>query len=151
MKPILIICLGNPLMRDEGIGTRLASELTVHLAGNPDVDVMDLGTGGLSIIHAIEGREKVIFVDCAIMGQKPGMIRRFTPEQVQSVKARMRFSPHEGDLLNTLELSRSLRQCPDDIVIFGIEPKEIAPGEGLTGELQSNIRQYVRTILEELA
>jgi len=151
MKPILIICLGNPLMRDEGIGTRIASELTVHLNGNPDVEVIDLGTGGLSVIHTVEGRKKVIFVDCAFMGQKPGMMMRFTPEQVQSVKRRTHFSPHQGDLLNVLELSRSLGQCPDDIVIFGIEPKEIAPGEGLTGELQNNIRQYVLTILEELA
>lgn len=150
MKPILIICLGNPLMRDEGIGIRLASELLAHLAENPDVEVMDLGTGGLSVIHAITGREKIIFVDCAVMGQTPGLMLRFTPEQVSSNKVRMRYSLHEGDLLNTLELSRRLGECPDDIVIFGIEPKEIAHGEGLTSELKDNIRQYVRTILQEL-
>lgn len=149
MKPILIICLGNPLMRDEGIGIRLASELSSHLTENPDVEVLDLGTGGLSVIHAIAGREKIIFVDCAVMGQTPGMMLRFTPEQVRSRKVRMRYSLHEGDLLNTLELSRSLGECPDEVVIFGIEPKEIADGEGLTSELQNNIQQYVQTILQE--
>jgi hydrogenase maturation protease len=150
MKPILIICLGNPLMRDEGIGIRLASELLVHLADNPDVEVMDLGTGGLSVMHAIADRKKIIFVDCAIMGQKPGTMLRFTPQQVRSKKVRMRYSLHEGDLLNTLELSRRLGECPDDIVIFGIEPKEIAHGEGLTNELENNTQHYVRTILKEL-
>ena len=150
MKPILIICLGNPLMRDEGIGIRLASELLAHLADNPNVQVLDLGTGGLSVMHAIADREKIIFVDCAIMGQTPGMMHRFTPEQVRSKKVRMRYSLHEGDLLNTLELSRRLGECPDDIVIFGIEPKEIAHGEGLTSELENNIRQYVQIILQEL-
>lgn len=149
MKPTLIICLGNPLMRDEGIGIRLASEFSVHLADNPDVEVLDLGTGGLSVIHAIAGREKIVFVDCAIMGQSPGLMLRFTPEQVRSKKVRMRYSMHEGDLLNTLELSRRLGECPDDIVIFGIEPKEIAHGEGLTSKLENNIRQYVQTILQE--
>ncbi|MCP4609077.1 MAG: hydrogenase maturation protease [Planctomycetes bacterium] len=150
MKPILIICLGNPLMRDEGIGIRLASELTVHLTDNPHVEVMDLGTGGFSVMHAIAGREKIIFVDCAIMGQAPGQIHRFTPEQVSSKKLRMRYSLHEGDLLNTIELSRRLGECPDDIVIFGIEPKEISDGQGLTSELENNISQYVQTILKEL-
>jgi len=150
MKPTLIICLGNPLMRDEGIGIRLASELMDHLTDNPDVEVIDLGTGGLSVIHAIEGREKVIFVDCAIMGETPGLINRFIPEQVRSMKVRMRYSLHEGDLLNTLKLSRSLGQCPDDIVIFGIEPKEIAHSEGLTSELENNIQKYVQAILKEL-
>ncbi len=150
MKPILIICLGNPLMRDEGIGVRLASELMVHLADNPHVEIMDLGTGGLSVLHAIVGREKIIFVDCAIMGQSPGLIHRFTPEQVCSKKVRMRYSLHEGDLLNTIELSRRLGECPDDIVIFGIEPMEISHGEGLTSELENNIQEYVQTILKEL-
>ena len=150
MKPTLIICLGNPLMRDEGIGIRLASELLVHLADNPDVEVLDLGTGGLSVIHAVAGREKIIFIDCEIRGQAPGLMLRFTPGQVRSLKVRMRYSLHEGDLLNTLELSRRLGECPDDIVIFGIEPKEIAHGEGLTSELENNIQQYVQTILEEL-
>ena len=150
MKPILIICLGNPLMRDEGIGIRLASELLVHLADNPHVEVMDLGTGGFSVMHAIVGREKIIFVDCAIMGQAPGLIHRFTPEQVSSKKLRMRYSLHEGDLLNTIDLSRRLGECPEDLVIFGIEPKEISDGQGLTSELENNIQQYVQTILKEL-
>jgi len=150
MKPTLIICLGNPLMKDEGIGICLASELMVHLTDNPHVEVMDLGTGGLSVMHAIAGREKIIFVDCTIMGQTPGLIRRFTPDQVSSKKLRMRYSLHEGDLLNTIELSRRLGQCPDDIVIFGIEPKEISHGQGLTSELENNIPQYVQTILKEL-
>jgi hydrogenase maturation protease len=149
MKPTLIICLGNPLMRDEGIGICLASELSAHLAGNPDVEVMDLGTGGLAVLHAIKGRKKIIFVDCAVIKQPPGTMLRFTPQQVRSKKIRMRYSLHEGDLLNTLELSRRLGECPDEIVIFGIEPKEISDGEGLTSELQNNIRQYVQTILQE--
>ena len=150
MKPTIIICLGNPLMRDEGIGIHLASELTTQLADHPDVDVLDLGTGGLTVIHAIEGRKKVVFVDCALMGEPPGTIRRFTPEEVRSEKVKTRYSLHEGDLLDTLELSRNLGECPDDITIFGIEPRQVAPGEGLSEELQSNIPLYVETILKEL-
>jgi hydrogenase maturation protease len=150
MKPILVICLGNPLMRDEGVGIRLASQLQIHLADNPDIEVMDLGTGGLSVMHAIKGRKKVVFVDCAIMGQSPGSIRRFTPQQVSSTKTRMRYSLHEGDLLNTLELSRSMGECPEDIVIFGIEPKEICNGEGLSSELEKKLQQYIQSILQEL-
>ncbi len=150
MKPTLVICLGNPLMRDEGIGIRLASLLSTQLSDNPDVEVLDLGTGGLSVMHAIAGREKVIFVDCAIMGLAPGTIRRFRPQDVRSTKTRMRYSLHEGDLLNTLELSHRMGERPDDIVIFGIEPKEIADGSGLTNELENNLPKYIQTILEEL-
>jgi hydrogenase maturation protease len=62
----------------------------------------------------------------------------------------MRYSLHESDLLDTLELSRNLGECPDDIVIFGIEPKQVAPGQGLSEELQGNISYYIKTILKEL-
>lgn len=150
MKPTLIICLGNPLMRDEGIGIRLASELSSQLSGNPKIEVLDLGTGGLTIIHAIEGRERVIFVDCAIMGEAPGTIRRFTPDEVLSKKIKTRYSLHEGDLLDTLRLSQSMGECPDDIVIFGIEPREVAPGQALSEELLRNIPHYIETILKEI-
>ena len=150
MKPTLIICLGNPLMRDEGIGVGLASELSQRLADHPKVEVLDLGTGGLTIMHAIVGREKVVFVDCALMGEAPGVIRRFTPQEVVSKKIKTRYSLHEGDLLEILKISTDMGECPDDIVIFGIEPKQIDHGEGLSEELQSNIRHYSNTILKEL-
>ena len=150
MKPTLIICLGNPLMRDEGIGIRLASQLSRRLSDNPNVEVLDLGTGGLTIMHAIAGREKVVFVDCALIGETPGQIHRFTPEEVVSKKIKTRYSVHEGDLLEVLKLSSDMGECPDNIVIFGIEPKQVAPGEGLSEELQSNIQRYLDTILKEL-
>ena len=150
MKPTLIICLGNPLMRDEGIGIRLEPELSSRLAGHPDVEVCDLGTGGLTIMHAIAGRERVIFVDCALMGEAPGAMRRFTPDEVLSKKVKTRYSLHEGDLLDTLRLSQTLGECPDDIVIFGIEPRQVAPGQELSEELELKIPHYVETILKEL-
>ncbi len=149
MASVLIICLGNPLMRDEGVGIRLAAELTPLLAERSDVEVLELGTGGLTVMHAIAGREKVVFVDCALMGEEPGTLRRFTPEEVRSTKVRTRYSLHEGDLLNTLELSHSMGECPEDIVIFGIEPKEIADGQELSPELEEHVEEYTKAILSE--
>jgi len=96
------------------------------------------------------GRKKVLFVDCAIMGQTPGTIRRFSPDEVRSLKVGMRYSLHEGDLLNTLELSRKMGEYPENIVIFGIEPKEIADGQGLSQEIEILIPKYIQTILKEL-
>ena len=144
---ILIIGLGNPLMLDEGIGVRLAGELAQHVGSN--TDVMDLGTGGMTVMHAIAGRDKVIFVDCALMGEKPGTMRRFGTREAMSKKVLTRQSLHESDLFHILDLSRKLGECPENIVIFGIEPKTVANGEGLSQELESRIPAYVSTILAE--
>lgn len=148
MKNIAVIGLGNPLMSDEGIGVRVVAELR-HSELPGTVDLLDLGTSGMSVLHELEGRDKVIFVDCALMGTAPGTLRRFTPNAVVSHKAEPGLSLHEGDLLSTLALARHLGTCPDDIVIFGIEPKVVDFGEELSPELQDNLDTYVATIRAE--
>ena len=57
---------------------------------------------------------------------------------------------HEGDLLGALGLSRKLGEYPDEVVIFGIQPKSIVPGEGLSSELRERLENYVEMIGAEL-
>ncbi len=56
-KPILEIGIGNILIKDEGIGVRVAEHM-MKMSLPPDVEVMDAGTGGLYLLYAIEGRQK---------------------------------------------------------------------------------------------
>jgi len=53
-------------------------------------------------------------------------------------KTACRGIAHEGDVLNILALSRRLREAPKEIVIFGIEPYSIDPGEDLSTELEKD-------------
>ena len=112
---------------------------------------MDLGTGGLAVLHALEGRRKVVFADCAFMGEAPGTMRRFTPEQVRSRKVRARRSLHEGDLLGTLELAERLGRCPGEVVIFGVEPASTEPHPGLSPVLEARVGEYVEHVVAEAA
>jgi hydrogenase maturation protease len=95
-KPVVVLGLGNPLMGDEGIGVYLIERLADSAADYPSVDVLDAGTGGLSVLHCIEGRRKAIFIDCAFMDETPGTIRRFTPEEVRSRKVLASVSARGG-------------------------------------------------------
>ena len=145
----MIIGLGNPLMRDEGVGIRVVERIRDDSRLPADVEVLDLGTGGLAILHAIEGRERAVFVDCAMMDEPPGTMRRFTPDEVRTRKAGLRLSLHDGDLIGTLEIARNTGGCPDDVVVFGIQPKIVEPGEGLSPELGQGIDRYVEAVLAE--
>ena len=149
MKNIAIIGMGNPLMSDEGIGVRVVTRLQ-RSELSETVDVLDLGTSGMRVLHELEGRDKVIFVDCALMGTAPGTLRRFTPDEVASQKAQPGLSLHEGDLLGTLALARQLGTCPEDVVIFGIEPKVVDFGDQLSPELVENLDSYVAAIRAEV-
>ena len=142
--------LGNPLMADEGIGVYLVERLTESAAAYPAVDFVDAGTGGVSILYHIEGRRKAIMIDCALMDEPPGAIRRFTPEEVQSTKVLAHQSLHEADLMRIIAMARQLGQAPDQIVIFGIQPERVEPGLGLSRTLTERIDEYISMILHEL-
>lgn len=150
MKTTALIGLGNLLMSDEGIGVRVVQTM-IDLGTVPaDVEAMDLGPGGLTVLHAINGFERAVFVDCAFMDLVPGSLQRFTPDQVRTVKVRGRQSLHEGDLFETLSLAERLGQCPGEVVIFGVQPQQVEPGEELSPVLRSRMTEYMDAVLAEL-
>ena len=104
----------------------------------------------MNVVHAIAGRQKAILIDCACMDEPAGTIRRFTPQDVVSIKAMAHFSLHEGDLLDALKLSQVLGECPGEIVIFGIQPESMEFGDGLSPVLREQMGNYVEMISREL-
>ncbi len=150
MNDVVVIGLGSPLMSDEGVGVHLIKKMSTPGPHGSGVDFVDLGTAGARILHAIAGRRKAIFMDCALMGEKPGTIRRFTPDDVRSEKQLPRMSLHEGDLMQFIELSRRLGECPDEVVIFGIQPQDMSPGLELSPLLAARMDEYARAIAAEL-
>lgn len=138
-------------MRDEGVGLAVVRLLMEKAHAFPDAEVIEAGTSLMGALHRMAGRKKAVFVDCALMGTAPGTWRRFTPEQVRSVKSMAGLSLHEGDLCSVLDLSRRLGECPDEVVIFGIEPAVIAMGDELSDLLKGRLPEYARAIADELS
>jgi len=146
---IAIFGLGNPMMTDEGIGIHVLETLERRGDLPAGVELIDLGTGGMRLLHQIEGRRKLIFVDCVKMGQQAGAVRRFRPDEVRTKKENARWSLHEGDLLETLALAKDLGSLPEDVVIFGIEPQRIEPGLELSSALAASLEDYAEQVLRE--
>ena len=149
-KTVVVLGLGNPLMADEGIGVYLVERLTQKAERYPSVDFIDAGTGGMSVLHLLEGRRKAIFIDCALMGEKPGTIRRFTCDEVRSRKVLAHQSLHEADLMHVIAMAEQLGQAPDEVVIFGIEPQAVELKQGLSPALLERCDEYVSLVLREL-
>ena len=150
MNKIVVIGLGNMLMGDEGIGIYLVQALQKKQPAFPGVDFIDLGVSGFKILHLMANREKVIFLDCAFMNEKPGVIRRFFPEEVETVYDMPALSNHHSDLLTLIKLSQKMGECPGKIVIFGIQPEIIAQQDFLSASLQRNWENYLILIEKEI-
>ena len=149
-KATVVLGLGNPLMADEGIGVYLVDRLARMADRYPEVDFIDAGTGGMSVLHLIEGRNKAVFIDCAFMDEAPGTLRRFTPEEVLSAKVLAHQSLHEADLLQIISLAERFGQCPERIVIFGIQPEAVEMRQSLSTLLMDKTEHYLSEILSEL-
>ncbi|MEN8127969.1 MAG: hydrogenase maturation protease [Planctomycetota bacterium] len=153
-KETIVIGLGNPLMADEGIGVVLIEELSKLAAADKlptdNVEYYDGGCGGMYLLHTIAERKKTILIDCCLMGTEPGTIKRFTPDDVNSVKQMAHLSLHEVDILKVIELAEQIGQCPEEIVIFGIEPVGITQQMHLNDAIQKKIPDYIAAMTKEL-
>ncbi len=150
MRPTVVIGIGNLLVTDEGIGVHVVQALEARAKEFPDVEFLDLGAGGVALLHVLADRPKAVIIDCAFMDEAPGTIRRFTPEGATSVKQLSGFSLHEGDLLHVLEMARKLGRVLGEVAIFGIQPADVSPGWGLSPTLQARLDEYVQRVVKEL-
>jgi hydrogenase maturation protease len=150
-KDTIVIGLGNILFSDEGIGVHLIRKLSENQDKFPSVEFIDAGTGGMNVLHLIANHKKAVIIDCVKMGKKPGTIKQFEPADVQTTKKMTHFSLHEEDILRIIKLSRQLGECPDQIVIFGIEPESLELGQNLSKTLTGKIDLYMNTITKSVS
>ncbi|HUV42137.1 MAG TPA: hydrogenase maturation protease [Sedimentisphaerales bacterium] len=149
-KEVVVLGLGNRLMADEGIGSWVVERLKTLSDKYPQAEFIDAGTGGMAVLHHISGRRKAVIIDCARMRTQPGTIKKFTPADVKSVKKLAPCCLHEVDVLRIIDLCEQLGQCPEEIVIFGIEPAGTVPGLKSSDILNSRMNDYVAAVVGEL-
>jgi len=144
----VVLCLGNPYLRDDGIGCRVAEELRGSGLGK-NVLVETCQNADLSLLWDYKGASKIIVVDAMKAGTPPGTVSRY------------RISASETPLdrlpgLHTLQMSdmydiasqAGLLTCP--VTIVGVEPKDCSPGEGLSKELVSVVPLILAEVNKEL-
>ena len=145
----MIIGVGNLLLKDEGVGVHVVQELRKKKLPST-VEVHDGGVAGIGLLDFFPGASKVMLIDAADMNLTAGALVRFTPEEVAGRIEGPRFSAHDIGLLEVLELARALDQSPPQVVIFGIQPKEISWGTELSPEVQASIPKVADLILKEI-
>jgi hydrogenase maturation protease len=114
-----------------------------------NVEVLDGGTAGLDLVDFIEDRKKLIVIDAVNAGEKPGTIYRLTEENLD-IKPKAITSFHEIDFLDALHMSEVMKSKPEEIVVIGIEPKDMSGGLELSPEIEERIPIIINAVLKEL-
>jgi hydrogenase maturation protease len=145
---IVVIGVGNLLMKDEGIGIHAVKSLQeIHLP--PDVKLIDGGTSPDLIAYTRAG-DKMIIIDAARAGGAPGTIYRFKPEDLAAGKGSL-TSAHEMGVAENLNLMALTGNKPVDVIIIGIEPAEIDWGMELSATLKQKLPAIVKAVLKEIS
>lgn len=144
---IVVVGVGNLLLKDEGIGVHIARALQ-QMDIPQDTKIIDGGTSP-DLPYYLKGTNKLIVIDAVKAGGEPGTVYRFHPHDV-NIESTGMVSVHELGLKQNLEVMRLMGSEPRETVIIGIEPKEMDWGTELSAELQQKIPEIVNIVLKEI-
>ena len=139
-----ILGVGNLLMKDDGVGVHVARALGA-LDLPDDVVVIDAGTDP-AVAYDVDYAGRIIVIDAVLGDGPPGTIYRL-PGTPGGACGRGEQSCHDIGLLQTLQVAR-----PDEreIVVIGVEPKEIECGLDLSSEVAARVPRVVELVRQEI-
>ena len=153
-KKTLVLGLGNPILTDDGVGTRVAEAVRTALPPDSPVDVRAVSVGGLTLMEAMLGYERVILIDALQRGDgRPGTLHRWTLEDLQAISpTRHSTSPHDTNLVTALEMGQRMGlPLPKEVIIYAIEVENATEfGEEPTLAVARAIPKAVAAVLGEL-
>jgi hydrogenase maturation protease len=147
-RPILVLGLGNILLRDEGIGVRVVQALE-RLTLPSDVEVVDGATGGFALVDILADRRKVIVVDAIAGDGPPGTVLRLSADDLRGLPGAP-VSLHEVGLVEALAATRQLGIAPREVIVIGVCPQVVECGLELSSAMAGLVPKIVELVFAEL-
>jgi hydrogenase maturation protease len=130
---ILVACIGNIFLGDDGFGTEVARRLAVRKLP-PEVSVRDFGIRGLDLTYALlEPYELTILVDACPRGGEPGSVYLIEPDPFAGSGQPPQLEAHAMDPMSVLRTVQAMGGAPGKVLIVGCEPADFGPEEGQLG------------------
>jgi hydrogenase maturation protease len=142
-----VLGLGNPLLADDGAGLVMLQRLQDSQVWPDDLQFVDGGTWGLSLLPLLEDVDRLLILDAVCTGEAPGTVVRGESDQVPRWYAHP-VSPHQVDLREVLGAATLLDVVPATLVVIGIEPETT---EGLHIGLSESVESSVDAAVAEAA
>jgi len=149
---VLILCLGNRIRRDDGVGWRVAEEL--RRAPPPGCEVRETALSGLHLLDEMEGFERVVLVDAMATGRvPPGTVNDFPLSRLPATASP---TPHGLGLPTALRAAAALgAPVPAELHVVTVEVADMSTVEvGLTPAVEAAVPAAVeraRRVAERLA
>lgn len=147
---MLVLGVGNDMMGDEGVGVRIARQLNNSFVFPAEVEVIDGGVDGISLLPLIRSAAEVVIVDAVDRDARPGSIFMFNSEEMPLADAQQ-LSGHDNGIIEALDAAARMGEQIDAMII-GVQPKRTdAFGNGLSKPVTKNVNRVIEIILDLLA
>lgn len=143
---VVVLGLGNILLRDEGVGVRVVEALAERYALPPEVEVVDGGTAGMELLNVIAGCDHLIICDAIKGDAPPGTVIKLVDAEIPAF-FQTRYSPHQlglADMLATLALTD---EAPGAVTLIGVVPFDLELGLELSPEVGKVVGRAVDEVV----
>jgi len=147
---IVVLGVGNLLLKDEGVGVKAVEELDRRYSFPENIRLVDGGTQGLWLMSTIQQADHLIVVDAVLGRGAPGTLYRLERDDLPK-GLRAKQSAHDSDLIECLNLCSLIEQEPRTVVVIGIEPEDIRRFDlELSESVAAKMEALVQSVIEEL-
>ena len=130
---ILIACVGNIFLGDDGFGTEVAQRLERRPLP-PGVILKDFGIRALDLAYALlDPHELIILVDACARGGEPGTVYLLEPDPSEEHTSGALVSAHAMNPTGVLRMVNSMGGPSGKVLIVGCEPLDLGSEEGKLG------------------
>ncbi len=131
----LVICVGNPYRRDDGVGLAVMAALpsgaaAVEASGEP-----------AERLNLWAGARRVVLVDAMSTGAEPGTVHVLACREGRwdTAAPAATASTHGLGVAEAIGLGKTLGGLPPDIVLIGVEVADTSHGVGLSDRVAAAV------------
>ena len=144
-----VIGLGSPIMGDDGFGLAVLARLGERWQLPEDVELVDGGTWGMSLLPTIEDSDHVLFLDAINTGSAPGTVAVIEREQLPKYFM-LKLSPHQIDIREVLAACELRGTLPEVTEAYGAQPDVIDMSTELSPALAARVDEVADLVGERL-
>ncbi|MEV4439551.1 hydrogenase maturation protease [Streptomyces sp. NPDC049577] len=151
---IVVIGVGNPFRRDDGVGPAVVTRLERYARrGRLPAGVRLVGCDGEPgrLIGLWQGAGLAVVVDAAhTRPGRPGRVHRLDPGGCPAPRTGV-ASGHGLGLAEAVELGRALGRMPGHLVVYAVEGADGSLGTGLSPAVAAAVEPVARRVADEIA
>ncbi len=125
---VLVLGVGNRLLRDDGIGVHVVERLRQNPDRNPAVSFLDGGTLGLTLLPEIEASDSLIVVDAGALGVAAGDVQVFEGAAMDRQLCGRKSTVHEVAVADLLAAASMSGHAPRRRALVAIQPADTTWG-----------------------